>query len=95
MQEESACNQGPVFSSNMDVNLAKNRGLLQATSNADNKNVRGKLLQVLLKFTYSLPVLPPFISFVSSYYTSKCCKIIMLKCKRSKETIFYLDNRLC
>jgi len=40
MQEESACNQGPVFSSNMDVNLAKNRGLLQATSNADNKNVR-------------------------------------------------------
>ena len=53
MQEESACNQGPVFSSNMDVNLAKNRGLLQATSNADNKNVRGKLLQVLLKFTYS------------------------------------------
>ena len=44
MQEESACNQGPVFSSNMDVNLAKNRGLLQATSNADNKNVRGKLV---------------------------------------------------
>lgn len=41
MQEESACNLGPVFSSNMDVNSAKNRGLLQATSNnADNKNVR-------------------------------------------------------
>jgi len=42
MQEESACNLGPVFSSqNMDVNSAKNRGLLQATSNnADIKNVR-------------------------------------------------------
>ena len=42
MQEESASgNQGPVFSSNMDVNSTKNRGLLQATSNnVDNKTVR-------------------------------------------------------